>query len=304
MAAGMKEFGFYPEPIEIDTKPIKIRPLREHEAIVKQVLGCDRVHDGWMYAPMQGVRTLGSDKLSQRPYSARVFDLPKTHITEYANSVSDEHIDFLVWVLSFFLGIRLTTNEAAYLDATPVKAGKLVDFVLVEDSLIRAVELAEVFWMANSGRNKAASRFVAALHALFLGQNPQGLQFERFIYLYTAIDACFALAKSLKQSKTDCRHADRIAWMCCEFGLKSPDWATRSVGGRVEVSAIRNDALHEALFMDAPFGFALHGEGTPVNITHEMSALVCRLLVALIGGDAEYVGTPVNSRQRMGLKIR
>ncbi len=297
----MKEFGFYPEPIEIDTKPIKVRPLREHETIVKQVLGCDRVHDGWMYAPLQGVQTLGSDHVAERPYSARVFDLPKTHIIEYANAASDEHLDFLVWVLSFFLGIRLSTNEAAYLDATPVKAGKLVDFVLVADSLVRAIELAEAFWVANNGRNKAANRFIAALHALFLGQNPQGLQFERFIYLYTAIDACFALAKSLKRSKIDCH---RIAWMCREFGLELPDWATRSEDGGVEVSAIRNNALHEALFMDAPFGFALHGEGKHVNITHEMSALVCRLLVALIGGEAKYVGTPVNSMQRIGLNLR
>ena len=252
---------------------------------------------------MQEVQTLGSDQVIERPYSARVFDLPKTHIVEHTNSDSDEHLDFLLWVVSFFLGIRLTTKENAYLDATPIKSGKLVDFLLVEDSLVGAVELGEAFWMARNGQRNAVIRFISAAHALFLGQNPQGLQFERFIYLYTAIDAGYALAKSLRQPKECRRHADRITWMCCEFGLQLPDWANRAVGGEKTVSAIRNDALHEALFMGAPFGFALHGEGANVNITHEMHALVCRLLVALIGGEAKYVGTPVNSMQRQGLKL-
>jgi len=32
-------------------------------------------------------------------------------------------------------------------------------------------------------------------------------------------------------------------------------------------------------------GFAIHGAGTNQNITLEMQALVCRLLVALLGGE-------------------
>ena len=36
------------------------------------------------------------------------------------------------------------------------------------------------------------------VHALFLGQFPQSLQFERFIYMYTAIDACYSLAAKLQ----------------------------------------------------------------------------------------------------------
>ena len=50
------------------------------------------------------------------------------------------------------------------------------------------------------------------------------------------------------------------------------------------MSALRNDALHEALFMNEPLGFAVLGGGIGENITLEMEALVCRLLVALIDG--------------------
>ena len=248
------------------TGPIRIRPLREHEVIVKRVLGCDSIHDGWIYAPMQGVRQFGiSGQVCKRPYSARVFGLPKTHTIEHANAVCDEHIDFLVWALSFFLATRLTTTERGYLDATPIKSGKLVDFLLVEDSLVRTVQLAEDFWMTNSGQRDRANLFAAAVHALFLGQYPQSLQFERFIYLYTAIDACFKLGKILRNLTKCIPHSCRIDWMCNQFGLNLPDWARSPVGGSVQVTKIRNHTLHEALFMDEPLGFAVHGEGTHVQ---------------------------------------
>ena len=57
--------------------------------------------------------------------------------------------------------------------------------------------------------------------------------------------------------------------------------------------------------MDAPLGFAVHKEGSNQNLTLEMSALVCRFLVALIGGGgAAYVRcSPVNTRQRHGLDL-
>ena len=218
--------------------------------------------------------------------------------------MNKEHLEFHVWALSFFLGVRLTTTEESYLDATPVKRGKLVDFLLIENSLERAVELSEDFWTANVGQSTNAKLFAAAVHALFLSQYPRSLQFERFVYLYTAIDACFNLGKSLKQSTTSRFHACRIKWMCNQFGLTLPDWAKQTLDESVEVTTVRNQTLHEALFMGEPLGFALHGQGTPVNLTHEMHALVCRLLVALIGGDASYVASRVDSMQRQGLKLR
>lgn len=200
--------------------------------------------------------------------------------------------------------MRLTTTEAGLLDATPVERGKLVDFVLLGASLARAIELAESFWITNRGELRNAQRFIAAVHALFLAPYPQSLQFEELIHLYMAIDARYRLANSLRPLRKKHDHADRIAWVCDEFGSETPEWATQSAGGGVEVAAIRNYALHEALFMDTPLGFAVHRDGNGGNLTLEMSALVGRLLVALIGGnDDSYLGSPVNARQRHGLRL-
>ena len=67
---------------------------------------------------------------------------------------------------------------------------------------------------------------------------------------------------------------------------------------------IRNPTLHEGLFMGEPLGFALHGIGTNQNLLLEMEALICRLLVALVGAaSTDYVQTPINTRGRYLLEL-
>lgn len=98
-------------------------------------------------------------------------------------------------------------------------------------------------------------------------------------------------------------HAARIEWLCNEFGMPVPAWAS-PVARASTVSELRNAALHEALFAGAPLGFALHGVGTNQNLPLEMTALTCRLLVALLGAaGSEYVRSPVTSRQKQGLRL-
>ena len=301
-----KEFGFYTRPLEVDAGDVRIRPVADFDEIVEGVQSSDRVHDGWIYAGLQQSRDLLTGQIRERPFSARVFGLGKTHLFEHGSATGEEHVAFHLWALSFFLGMRLTATEAGYLDATSVVPGRLVDFVLLGRSNERAIKLAEEFWFANRGEPRNARRFAAAVHALFIGQYPQALQFEKFIYLYAAIDACYKLAESLRRPAGKLSHADRIDWMCDEFGIQTPAWAqtTGTGGGGTEVSVLRNDALHEALYVGEPLGFALHGAAAGDNVTLEMAALVCRLLVALIGGqDSSYLTSPVDTRQRQGLDL-
>ena len=304
MSTEKMEFGFYPHPLEVDVGPVRIRTLPNLDAIVGAVVASEDVEDDWKYAPPRRVQDFISGEIRTSPYSRRVFKLSRTHTIEHAAAEGTEHIEFHVWVLSFFLGTRLTTTGAGFLDATPVKSGRLVDFVLLGRSLERAIELAENFWLANRGEPRSAQRFSAAVHALFLGQYRQALPFEAFIYLYTAVDACYALTKALRCPKRQDRYGKRIEWMCNELGVTTPSWARTVDNGVSVVSALRNNALHEALFMGEPLGFAVHGGGSGENLALEMEALVCRLLVALIGGtDSSYLRSVVNTRQPQGLKL-
>jgi hypothetical protein len=67
---------------------------------------------------------------------------------------------------------------------------------------------------------------------------------------------------------------------------------------------LRNNAIHEALYSGEPLGFGLHGVGANQNLTVEMQALVCRLLIALIGAPAAgYVKTQVDTYQYHGLDL-
>jgi hypothetical protein len=293
------EFGYCPSTLSLAVGDIEIHTLSGLDATVALV-GTEGVEADWIYAPPQEVRYFGSSgrEIRTMPYSSRVFGLPRTHALRHASAEGDDHLAFLLWALSFFKGMRLTATEAGFVDATPIVPGKLVDFGMSGASLDKAVLLADTFWRANHAKPIRAKRFAAAVHALFLGQNPQLLQFERFIFFYAALDACFALASSLHPPPRHPSHADRIAWMCSLFGMATPAWANKS-GGRAEIAVRRNDTLHEALFMGEPLAFAVHGVGTDNNLTLEMEALVCRLLIALLGASVSgYVRTPVNTRQR------
>ena len=159
--------------------------------------------------------------------------------------------------MSFFLGTCLTATDAGFLDGTPIRRGKLVDFVPCGDSLKRAVELAEDFWRKKIGEPRNAQRFAVAVHALFLGQFRRALQFEEFIYLYAALDACYALTKVFAGLKGPRTHAQRIKWTCDQLGVGTPVWAKSTSRHDTVVSGLRNNALHEALFVDEPLGFAV-----------------------------------------------
>lgn len=299
------EFGFHPSPLSISIGDIEILTLPDLDQTVALVVS-DGVENEWVYAPPQEIYQFGSSGRGIRtmPYASRVFSLPKTHVLRHATSEDNDHLAFLLWALSFFKGIRLTASEAGFVDTTPITSGKLVDFGLYGSNLTKAIALAEGFWFANRAEPMRAKRFAATVHALFLGQNPQLLQFERFIFLYAALDACFTLASPLHSPPRRPTHADRITWMCSLFGMATPAWADKGAAGKAEIAVLRNDTLHEALFMGKPLGFALHGVGTNLNLTLEMEALVCRLLVALLGASTcDYVRTAVNTRQRFLLTL-
>ncbi|MBK1625256.1 hypothetical protein CKO32_16980 [Afifella marina DSM 2698] len=194
--------------------------------------------------------------------------------------------------------MRLTTTDAGFLDATTVRPRKLVDFVLNQQETIQALGLAESFWQTNRREPLHARRWIAALHALYIAQAPQALQFEQFLYLYGALDTCFKLATDLHSPQTRrLPHHSRTRWLCDHFQIPLPTWADDSTGAP-QIAKIRNTTIHESLFVDAPLGFAVHGRGTNQNLPLEMKALVCRLLVALLGApDSDYVRSRLDTRQ-------
>jgi hypothetical protein len=295
------QFGYYPDELDFTSGAITISTLAGLNETVSDIEQLETLDNGWVYPSLKRSQDFLSREITLKPYPSRIFPLPKTHEVLHQSPDCTGHLNFHVWALSFFLGIRLTTEEAGFLDTTPIKPGKLTDFVLLGSGINNVAILAEDFWVKYRAEPENAKRWVAAVHALFLAQNPQLLQFEKFIYLYTAIDACFALAKATNPSRQKPSHAERINWLCQSLGMETPTWATTQSDGKSIVADIRNLTLHEALFMNEPLGFAIHRAG---NLTLEMQALICRFLVALLGSnDQKYIASPTNTRQRHGLQL-
>jgi hypothetical protein len=262
------------------------------------------IENGWIYAPPRQRRDIMSGAVKTLPYPSRIFGLPKTHIFTHTAADSADHLAFHLWCLSLFTGMRLTATDADFIDATPLKPGTLVDFVLDEIDLPKTIELAERFWIDNKNEPRRTRLVAAAVHALFLAHNPLLLQFEQFLLLYSGLDACYALAAPLHSAPPRLGYAKRLQWMCDLFGMTIPSWADPSVATGSEAALLRNESVHEALFVGEPLGFAIHGIGTNRNLPLEMEALICRLLVALLGAPtAAYVTSPVNTHQRHALDL-
>ncbi len=302
------EFGYYPKALEISNERFTIQTLSNLKETVSIIEKDPNIHKDWIYSEEQRSIDFRTREVRTLPYKARIFSLPKTHEIILHNSSRPQDLDFVIWCLSFFTGMRLTATEAGFLDVTPIKPTKLVDFVLVSCTLTEVVELALNYLDLEGDNFHAAKRVMAVIQALFLAQYPHGLPFEQFQYLYMGLDSCFKLISDKQEKKTNISHTARLKWMCEKFGIPVPDWAITNNKNQSEISVVRNEAFHEALFFNEPLGFSVYSgnqhSGSKGNVILEMRNLVCRLLVAILGkSEAEYIKTPVNTRQRHSLTL-
>lgn len=301
--------GYYPVSWSVNTDQFSVQALPDHERIVAAITDSPNLSKDWIYPGAQRTIDLMSGEERSMPYNSRVFGLPKTHVVTLHKSTDRDELEFVVWCLSFFTGMRLTTTDAGFLDATPVKPRKLVDFFLSQRSLPDAIQMSLDYFAREQADPRAPKRVSAVIHALFLAQYPHNLCFERFNYLYMALDACFSLLIAKEAGKPpQVKHGDRIPWMCDRFNMPVPVWADSSATGKSGLSGVRNDTFHEALFFSQPLGFSVYGGNQPGadphNVTLQMQALICRLLVAILGSPGNsYVRTPVDTRQVHGLDL-
>lgn len=296
------DFGYLPEVLNVKSEKLSITTLPDLEEKINDIQEDQNLRKGWVYPGNQRTRHFGVGETIE-PYSSRVFGLPNTHSIKHSSDDNPIHLKFHVWVISFFKGIRLTTTEAGFLDSTPIKTGTLVDFIpMGPDELI--LELSEKFWHDNQTKTIQLDRFCAAIHALFISQNPQYLQFEQFLYLYTALDACFAILWE-GTSGRNLSHAERLEWMCEEkLNANIPEWALSHSNRCTEVSTLRNNMLHEAIYIGEPLGFAIQEQENNRNLTLEMEALTCRLLAKIIGvSDDNYLQSALDTPQRYPMHL-
>jgi hypothetical protein len=300
------DFGFYPDPFDQTIGQISIRTLDGLDDKVRSVMEDGGIEKDWCYAPTQECRWLGG-RTEILPYPSRVFGLPKTHAIEHTASQGDAHLRFLIQCFGFLSGIRLTETEMGFLDATPIKPGVTNDIVWLGDSLMKAMNHADTFWHANTHNQRICTAVRGIIHNYFLAATPTNLDFERFIYLYVALEGCHYVRSLLSnQNPRSGNHAQRIANLCLAYGMAVPTWADPQGVG---VASFRHETLHEGLFFDEPLGFQIYGGNAPRlpqydNVPLEMSCLISRLMLALLGMEkSEYVTSSVATRSRLGVRL-
>jgi hypothetical protein len=301
------DFGFYPLRLDTDYRDFRIRTRDDFDSSVEAVRSEPFIEGDWIYSPPKKVYAFGTNSTKVLPYPSRVFGLPKTHNLSHQTDDPVRH-RFLIWSFGFMVGMRMSDEKAGFLDATPIKPGVTNDIVWFGDSLMIALGLADNFFTANATAPKVELAVRAAMHSYLASDVPTLLDYERFIHLYTAIDACYA-ARGLVvgRPKKIVRHAERIAYLCEELGLPVPWWDDRN---SAFVAKERNETLHEGLFFGEPWGFSICGgkqQNDPKQhmLLLEMQKLTCRILIALLGvQDREYLTSPVSDRQRHRLRLK
>lgn len=300
------EFGYYPIPFDMDTDQFSIHTLPDHQAKVAGIIRDASVFKDWIYPKAQPQRDMFTGSIRLLPFNSRTFPLPKTHVLTLHKNESQDDLIFVIWCLSFFTGMRLTTIEEGFVDATPIKPGQLVDFSLSRCNISDAIQLALKFLELERGDPLATKRITAVINALFLAQYPQCLPFEQFQYLYAALDGCFKLLEVKHKPKKKPNHKERINWMCETLHINTPEWAKRTEHSEPRLSTVRNSTIHEAIFFGEPLGFSVYGgNNNAVNDPLQMKALVCRLLVAILGREeTNYVKSEVNTRMTQVLELK
>lgn len=300
-------FGFYPYDISLDSGDIYISPLSTLPETLVEIKEDPYVYNDWFYPGPQIARTFGVGEI-ERPYSARLFSLPNTHKLIHSSSLSEEHTDFLIWGFGFCKGQHVSQHPNAFLDAASVKTGTITDFSMDHKSFEKAMALLDQFWIDHLKEPRHYKRVIAVINALYLAERPHLLDYEEFNLLYMALDSLSKLTQTLFPAPAGrIPHTKRIKAMCDALGLTTPDWACPNPKNS-EISIIRNDTLHEALFFGEPLGYAVYDNQTTGrqhrNVLLEMKALICRLLIAILFGTTnQYIRSPTGTRQRYRLAL-
>jgi hypothetical protein len=284
-------FGYYPMELTLNVGHISISTQSELADKIDSVEKSGLVHKKWVYSP-------------DPRWGRRIFGLPKTHRLSHSKLSGDGHFDFLIWTMSFIFGMRLSSADAGfgYIGATPTEPGMLVDFIANNDDMSKILLLADQFWLANLSDPNKALLFQSCINALYFAQYPNNMQHEEFFYLYISLDSIYSLNESKLNSKPK-SHADRIRALCDCFAMPVPRWASGD-GNSSDISQIRNMLFHESRVSGQPVGYGLLKASSTFNINLSLKALMCRLLVASLGAETEYVSSPTDTRMRYSLGLK
>lgn len=287
-------FGFLPEAAHIswDEGACCIEPLPEHSQLVTQMLSHPQVLDGWCYPP---VRPINANV--QTPLVPQGFALPASHqISLASDDADDEQANFLIALFGMLKGRRLQRPEWQHFYKASIDS-KLADFYATDTEIVRALDIATSFWRQHTEPEIRKLAF-GALHWHLFAQLYEH-EFERFNAQYMALDACYKLATKTRNRFESPSHATRAGALCDLLNMPPPSWAVCLSGQtKCALSERRNALVHEAIYAGLPVGFVHPADQGAME--RELTGLVARILLHLLGIDNEYTRSECTTRAMIG----
>jgi hypothetical protein len=291
------KFGWLKDKSVIETSFVEIAPLADFDNAISEVINSSQ-HDGTWYYPPIDYKT---DSFSPKVVASR-FELPPTHCIKQKNGSQDlELLNYLVVFYGWLHGLRLNPEGWGYLIKTPIKQGKLVDFIKPSSSELRnLIQKAEVFWKENcedmvyKNENVNLANLMMGALNWFSYTQCYGQIFERLMGQYTVFDTLYRIVACQNLLKNDVGHIDRFCYVSEKLELVCPSWIN-------EISGIRNTLIHESKFAEQPIGFAANS--TQGDILLGLIAFNCRAIAALLGAKGNYTRSSCETQQLHGFDI-
>ncbi len=265
-----------------------IESLANYEEVVVKVSQTEFVFEGWFYPPLRPVKS-GMNAL----LIPAGFSLPATHqIHLQASSATDEEANFMIALFGLLKGQRLQRPEWQHFYKAPVSR-KLNDFLAKKNDIEKTMDIATEFWQQHTCPEIRRLAF-GAMHWHLFAQLYEH-EFERFNAQYMALDACAKLAKKIQFSgypEERLSHAKQASKLCECTGVPQPKWVDKELAER------RNKLVHEAMYIGKPIGFTHPVEHR--NMELELTGLVARIFLSLLGVKNEYTQSECTARQPSG----
>jgi hypothetical protein len=290
-------FGYLQEPSAIDWSAGTIRPLDDIVSTVELVQTHKSAYGNWFYPPLEQAPRDSDEKKDAPLIPTTNFSLPATHLLSFkSQDWTDEGANFIIALFGMLKGRRLQREEWQHFYKMPLAPMPGCDFNADKWGIASALEKASEFWLTHTDPDIRKLAFGALHWHLFAQLYPHG--FERFNAQYMALDACYKLAKDTKALKK-CEHYERPSALCDLLGVPTPVWANVAAGQKTCALSVRRNALaHEAMYGGQPVGFSHPADHK--NMEYELTLLVARLLLRLLGIENEYTRSPCTTYQTIG----
>lgn len=301
------EFGFLPTSTQFEVDNIIVQPLANAADVIASVLELGLIDGQWIYPAIVDKSVLSNvltqSKIDKIQVPAARFELPTTHILVHKQTKDIERTKFLVSMMGFFLGLRLMPKGWGHFYRTPVALHTLSDFHVANDELQQCIVYADRFWLQHR-KKKMRTLIFSAVNAFQIAQSYQH-DYERFLFLYTALDTCMEMLQEVfptKFQKKRIRHWQYARLMVDFLEIKPlPKWARkRRKLTKTVLSETRNAAIHDGLIAGVPFGHDVIGQDM---LELELTNLISRAIIRILGVSCRYTSTAINTRQQHSIDL-